>query len=317
MNETSNERSDSTHPNARMRTLVGIDGDGLYAAALDLLGRLRFAENEVSLVHVEPPIGPMPIPAPIVYDFETASELEGTLRTIGRRTLEEASERAKAAGLGDAHKTEYLVGNTAASLMEKADRDRSDLVAIGSKHHGAMECFLLGSVGRALAIGARQSFLIARGNSRPGGKVRAVFATDHSEYANRCFSRLLDMSPDGLGQVTIVTATESTLEMAIHGATGFDDRSPESITEAEDRARVLGEAMVGRLAARGVVSEYRLVEGVAEEAIRRTMKDTGSDLLILGARGHGLFERVLIGSLALHTVVAEPYAVLVLRMPEA
>ncbi|RYG31629.1 universal stress protein, partial [bacterium] len=48
---------------------------------------------------------------------------------------------------------------------------------------------------------------------------------------------------------------------------------------------------------------------------RTTMSETGSDLLILGARGHGLIERLLIGSLALHVVVAEPYSVMVLRLP--
>jgi nucleotide-binding universal stress UspA family protein len=291
---------------ATMRTLVGIDGEGLYEPALRLLGRLGFAGNELTLAHVEPPVGTQLMAAPIVYDYETTAELEGTLRTVGQRWLDEASDQTRRAGLGEQPKTEYLLGNPAAVLMETADRERSDLVALGSKHHGPLECFLLGSVGRAFAIGGRQSFLIARGEPKSSGKVRAVFATDHSEYANRCFARLMDMNPQGLGHVTIVTATESTL-----------DAKKGSITEFEESLRTLGQAMVERLGARGIFSEYRLVEGAPEEALRHAMAESESDLLILGARGHGLFERVMIGSLALHVVVAEAYSTLVLRLADA
>ena len=74
--------------------------------------------------------------------------------------------------------------------------------------------------------------------------------------------------------------------------------------------------MVARLVDRGIGAEFRFPQGHPAEALREALDDTSSDLMILGAKGHGLFDRVFIGSLALHAVVAEPYSVLVLRMPQ-
>lgn len=300
-----------------MKTLIGIDGDGLYRPALCLLGRLRLLNDGVTLAHVERPTPPQFQTVPLIPDTMTAPEIDSTLRALGRTLLEESAEEARDAGLGDDPRTIYRLGNPAATLMDLAGEEHADLVAIGARPHSPLECFLLGSVGRALAIAAHSSFLVARGRSKNEGPVTAVFATDHSAYANRCFARLLDMRPEGLGHVTIVTATESTADLALHGAMGWDDRTTESVDASEQAARRLGEGMVGRLTAQGISAEYRLVEDRAEEALRQIMEETGSDLLILGSRGHGMIERVLIGSLALHAVVAESYSVLVVRMPDA
>jgi hypothetical protein len=43
------------------------------------------------------------------------------------------------------------------------------------------------------------------------------------------------------------------------------------------------------------------------------MLDTKSDLLVLGAQGHGFLARLRMGSKSFHQVVSERYSVLVLR----
>ncbi len=299
-----------------MRTLVGVDGEGLYRSAIDLLSRLRFSGNRATLAHVEAATGVVGNPGPMVYDFRSAAEIDDVLHTVGRRWLEEASVAAKTAGLGDAPKTAYIIGNASATLLDLADKERADLVAIGSHGRGPTESFFLGSVGRAFAIGAHQSFLIARGQTESNGPVRAVFATDASEYADRCFARLLDMDPQGLAHVTIVTALDPSIENELAAAVGCDDRTASSVTDAEDCLRRHGAEGVTRLAAKGISANFRFVQGHPAAALRETMTDTDSELMILGARGHGLLDRVFIGSLALHAVVAESYSVLVLRMPQ-
>ncbi len=311
MNALQEKPEGTREARATMRTLIGVDGDGLYRSAVDLVGRLRFAGNEATLAHVESAVGLMGNPGPMVYDYRTAAEIEGTLRTVGRTLLEEASHAASAAGLGDEPKTAYAVGGASATLLDLADKERTDLVAIGSHGRGPTESFFLGSVGRAFAIGAHQSFLIARGEPKTKGPVRAVFASDGSEYADRCFARLLDMDPQGLERVTVVTATDATKESDF-AASG----TPYTMSDAEDRMREHGAEMTARLAAKGIGAEFRFAQGHPAEALREAMRETSSDLMILGARGHGLMERVFIGSLALHIVVAEPYSVLVLRMPQ-
>jgi nucleotide-binding universal stress UspA family protein len=297
-----------------MRTLIGVDADGLYRSAIDLLGRLGFAGNQATLAHFDSTITPVGVP--IVYDFADSAEVQERIKDLGENLLEASANSARAAGLGEFPTTIYALGNSSSSLLDLADTDRADLVAIGSRKHGALESFFLGSVGRALAIGAHQSFLIARGVRKAEGPVRAIFATDHSDYAKRCFNRLLDMNPKGLEHVTIVTATESSIDSSFGSEMGYDDRTPYSISEAEDRMRAHGDEMVARLAAKDISAEFHLVEGYPAEVLRQEMEARSADLLILAARGHGLIERILIGSLALHIVVAEPYSVLVLRLPD-
>ena len=200
-----------------MRTLIGVDRDGLYRSAIDLLGRLRFEGNRATLAHVEAGLSVAGNPGPMVYDYDTAKEIEAALRMSCRTLLEDAAHAATAASLGDDPKTEYIVGHTSSALMDLADKERADLVAIGSRGHGVAESIFLGSVGRAFAIGAHQSFLVARGEAKTRGPVRAVFATDGSEYADRCFARLLDMDPQGLAHVTVVTAFDPSKERPVRG----------------------------------------------------------------------------------------------------
>ncbi len=314
------ERVDSRSSLARslagMRTLVGIDADELYIPAMKLLGRLNFAGNHVTLAHVDAPPGAVLNPSPLVYAYYDVAELEARMRNAGENLLDEAADCGKKCGLGAGIETEYALGHSSVTLMSLADVHQADLVVVGSGRLGPLGSFFLGSVGRALAINGKQSFLVGRNDDGRDGPVSAVFATDFSEYAERAFLRLLDMNPQGLGKVTLVTATDPKMETQLARETGVYNNSANPLTEIEQRMRECGERMVGRLKARGIEAEFKLVEGHAAETVRDTMSETGSDLLILGAQGHGLIERIFIGSLALHQVVAEPYSVLVLRMPE-
>ncbi len=287
--------------NPAMRTMVGVDANDLYVPAVDLLGRLRFAGNRAIMAHIDS--------APLAASIPVAPGVAGLAERgapAWHVLLDTARDRARAAGLDDSPETMFATGNSSVSLLNLADEARADLVAIGSRRQGALSSAFLGSVGRALAIGAPQSFLVARGTPKGTGKVRAVFATDHSDYANRCFTRLLAMNPLGLEHVTVMTAIESDSLVDEQGTLG----------QKENELWAKGDKMAERLILRGISASFRLAEGAPQEAIRRTMVETEADLLILGARGRGLIERVLIGSLALHTVVAEPYPVLVLRLPE-
>ena len=56
-------------------------------------------------------------------------------------------------------------------------------------------------------------------------------------------------------------------------------------------------------------------EGESNEVIRNAMTSSGADLLIMGAQGHGFLDRLVIGSTSHHHFVAEPYPVLLLRLP--
>ena len=248
-----------------MRTIVGVDAEELYVPALNLLGRLNFSGNQAILAHVDAPPGAILNPSPLVYAYYDVAELEVRMRNAGENLLEEAADCATKCGLGTGVVTEYALGNSSATLMYLADGRLADLVVVGSGRHGAASSFFLGSVGRALAINGKQSFLVGRENGHRTGAVSAVFATDFSEYAERAFLRLLDMNPKGLGKVTIVTATDPKMETQLARETGVYNESSNPLSEIEQRMSECGERMAGRLKAHGIDAEFKMVEGHAAE----------------------------------------------------
>ena len=300
---------------AQSRTIVGIDSDNNYEAALDLLGRINFEGNQVTLAHYDPPVEPMLLAPPVILDYMDSTQLESEVHAAGASLLRRASEKATSAGLNETGQPDLGVRNAAVGLMEEANKIKVDLIAVGARDHNPLKCFVFGSVGRALAIESKQSFLVARDSScNRSGKVRAVFATDHSDYAKKCFEKFISMRPQGIDTITVVTATNRFLEDEISCQTGFNDRAY-SLNDEEVSDRVAGSQMVHQLATIGISGEFREMDGAAEDAIRLAMADASAHLLILASKGHGFLERLLTGSLALHAVVAERYSVLVLRLP--
>jgi len=74
------------------------------------------------------------------------------------------------------------------------------------------------------------------------------------------------------------------------------------------------EQVCERLRALGAQCESRVEEAHPNEAIQNAMKETEADLLILGAQGHGFWDRLAIGSISFHQAIAEPHSVLLLRV---
>jgi nucleotide-binding universal stress UspA family protein len=298
-----------------VKTLVGVDSQNIFSPALDLLSDLRFDNNELILAHVDAFLVDLPVEASVPVGY-VVTDVQREILQGTHLMLTKAGARAAAAGFPGASEV-HATGTASQTLITLADERNVDLVAIGSRKHGALECFFLGSVGRALAISGRQSFLIARGVKKTRGPVHAVFATDHSAYANRCFDHFLKMAPRGLSQVSICTARESAIDDSLAEEVGRDDRSMYSITNSEDQMMAHGEEMASSLRSMGIAAHFQLLNGHPSEALPFLMTQAQADMMILGSRGHGLIERFFIGSLALYLVVSEQFPVLVLRVPEA
>jgi nucleotide-binding universal stress UspA family protein len=282
-----------------MRAVVGVDLEGHYISAANLLSRLDFCGCKNYMVHVLKPKSEM-LPSRLIKDaldeFSEVIEVDG--------------EIPPSPMISD---TTLIVreGAPAEELLKVADSTGSDLICATATHQGALSCFTLGSVCRALAIGAKQSILIARGNPNPTGPIKAVFATDHSPYAKRTAERLLKMAPCGLGDVTV---------LSVLPPDNFYPISPEAAEAMLDQERVeladvqaKSENLARTFEIFGATSRAVVRRGFAIEEIAITMAQTKADLLIVGAQGHGFFDRVLLGSVSLHEVVSESYPVLVLR----
>lgn len=292
-----------------MKILVGIDLEGTYRAPMELCARLQFADPSWILAHAvpvapsySPGFSPMSIP---VVDTMLA------LRETGQRALDRAIEELGVPGAAQI----LLEGNAAASLMRAADEEGVDLIAMGAgqPRHGLL--WTIGSVSRAVSLGAPQSLLVGKSPDAGHGPIHAVFATDHSEYANGVVDRLIEWAPAGLGQIDVFTAydPDDYTHVLLDQAAAETD-SPSYREWALAHARQSCEEVAAKLRAICPNTKALVELGHPNEAIRKVMESSGADLLILGAHGHGFIERLVVGSVSLHQMVAEPYPVLLIRM---
>lgn len=294
-----------------MKIVLGVDNEYIYREAVSLLGRLRFANSEIVAANV---CEPVPLPAYAGAMLAPIEEIETERLDHSRNFLSSISyEISNRCGV-DEISERSLIGSTANEILQVAKEEKADLVAIGSRRLGKMRSFFSGSVGRALVLNAETSFLVARSGVDGATDVSAIFATDHSDYANRCLDELLRLNPAGLTEIHIVFAADTVEELwmaAEDGSGGVMQEGP--LTE---QMKKMGEALVDKCIQSGRLADYRLVRQSQFNAIRHRMNATKSDLLILGAERHGLLERLLVGSVTLHEIVAEDFSVLVIRLPE-
>ena len=203
-------------------------------------------------------------------------------------------------------------GSPAHEITGVAREVEADMIVSGSGKKGNFESFIMGSVTRALLTDAKRSILVGKQMVEDGQKINIVYATDHSEYADSCIDHLIDLSPAGIGKVTVVSA--NTVEPDIRDMLDEHNRTTGdgmSMTDAlEDRNRLVCE----KLSAVCDSTESVVIQGHANEVINAAMEKSSADLLVLGAHGHGFLERLVIGSTAMHMIGNEPWNTLVLRL---
>ena len=135
---------------------------------------------------------------------------------------------------------------------------------------------------------------------------RILIAYDGSEPADKAFDTALDLASKYQASLNV---------LAIARPPDFaEDFETEALLETVQehfnaRFAQLRERAVGC----GVVSEFNVVVGHPAEQIVRESELKFIDLILVGHRGKGLFERWLIGSVARVVIAYAPCAVMVVR----
>jgi nucleotide-binding universal stress UspA family protein len=291
-----------------MNILVGIDTLETSRPALELIQRLGFEETQLHLAHsMEPLAFTAPAGAGVGPGY-ISPDLADQQVEIGRRVL------AEAAALYPQATTHLLNGSATEALMTVGDRIQADLIAIGSMKRHPIDAALLGSTGRSLAINSRRSFLVAKngGNRGADQPVTAVFATDHSKYADLAADLLCDFKPRGLEKLMVVTSLRDRDGMPI----AFPELAPwgkQGEDWLKDEVAKRSRALCERFESAGISADFEVTDAHPASAISAAMKAFEADLSIMGSVGHGFLHRLFLGSTAMHQVVSEPWSVLVLR----
>jgi len=290
-----------------MKSIVGVDLGGSYRSSLDLLKRFGFPRLSVDLVNVIEPFAETGYFAPSGY---VPPSWDVELKAAGELAVEQAVGKLCAKNIpANGH---VMFGGAAECLTAAAERESADVIVLGSSNKSRWTSVLLGSVGRALTIGCDKSLLIARRVEYQSGPLTIVFGTDHSDYANKCVDKFLAWRPGGVNTVHLVTAyhvepwAKDVIDACIpEGEDANDWLKREFLSRSEDVGRKFREA--------GYEVHVHVLQGHPNEVLHHAMSAFGCDVLVLGGQGHGFVERMVVGSVALHQAVAEPYSIFIVR----
>jgi len=291
-----------------MKAVVGVGFMKYCLAGVDIFAKLKFPSSEAVLVHavesVLPDGGFLPASA-----TNPIADIQRQRQEDGEKRMSEIAAALSKHGIPSRSVTAF--GNPAHEITDVATKEEADMIVSGSGKKGGLESFIMGSVTRALVMDARRSILVGKQELSGGEKINAVFATDHSDYADRCIDRLVELSPSGFGMVTVVSA--NTMDPNVRDTLDEASRDGTGLTVTDVLERRCREACA-KLAPICETTDWSVLQGNVTEVINAAMKRTGADLLIIGAHGHGFLERLVMGSTAMHVVGNEPWNTLVLRV---
>ncbi|NDC36707.1 MAG: universal stress protein [Proteobacteria bacterium] len=273
-----------------MHILHAIEKASLAEDAVRLVSALDFTEASIALVHVlqrlEPPL--------------KSTHGEGDLVTGFYKLQEEAAEEELAAirnayqQLGIPSEVLLVSGFTVSALLQEASRLSTNLLVVSVRPRSRLEQLLTQSITGTLIHKAPQSLLIARGNFQRDQRIRALIATDHSEYCTHALERLIQFAPRGLAAATVVSCFSAQLRRALASA----DEVAAQHEKARWSAHLEGQnqRVLRLLEPLGVPIESLVATQTPGDIIPKLIEEQGYNLLILGAHGHGFFERLGIGS---------------------
>ena len=214
-------------------------------------------------------------------------------------------------GCGADVETQVAEGDPREEIVRMAEEWSADLVVLGARGLGPLSRALLGSVSTAVVRHAPCAVLVMRGR-RPGlGTI--VLAVDGSPDSldAAAFLGALPLAP-GVRLTLVAVVVPPPALPAPEAATGplFLD---EALTLGQAEAERALDRAQSRVGTAGGTLERRTLIGEAGEEIVSTARLLEADLVTVGARGHGVFKRLLLGSVSEYVLHHAECAVLVVR----
>jgi nucleotide-binding universal stress UspA family protein len=225
-------------------------------------------------------------------------KMDEALLAEGRRRIEPACTVLAEAGLK--HERAVRLGIPAESIAEEALRRGAAAIVMGTRGHGALGGFALGSVALRVAHRAQAPVVLVRPDTvQPaalGERVRVLVPLDGSAHATRALNHLLGWRK-WLGEVEIdlvhIRSAPTFLDDLLPADRSLLDQwGSQEAEQATREARAL-------LYLAGIDSRLHEAAGEPSAEIVRLAGVLGSELVVMGTRGLGAVHHALIGSVAL------------------
>jgi len=292
-----------------MRILLALDGSPSSIQARDLVAALRWPSGTVIRLATSYEL-PIDWTGGLGAGMGWVGDAEEALRDELTAELKQLAEPL--AGHDWEVDWQVLNDRPATAIIEAARDFEADLIALGSRGHGALTSMLLGSVSAEVVDHAACSVLVARSDHVS----RLTIATDGSDAARAI--------PDLLGAwgvfrglaaeaLSVAALPERTFELLADVYTLGQYRFADDRQSLLDRHRRFADQLAQDLAEHHIPATSTVVAGDAAHEIIEAARRHEADLIVTGTRGlHGL-ERVILGSVARNVVFHAPCSVIVIR----
>lgn len=215
------------------------------------------------------------------------------------------------------HEIEIRDGDPWREIVATAEQMPADLVVLGTHGRSGLDHLFLGSVAEKLIRRLPcPVFTVSHEEGRtwaaPGLINRILCATDFSEASGEALRLALALAEKHQAEMTFLHVVENLTEMSEAAARVLVD--VESLRQDIDRRT--RERLQEALAAAGATTarvETRVAVGSAYKEILKIAAVERMDLIVIGAQGHSLLERMLSGSNAQHVIRAATCPVLTVR----
>jgi len=292
-----------------MRILVALDGSPEAARGIDLVRRLALTSADEIVV------------ASIAEaSYGLAAGLAGPPMALSwydavREAVLEHADKVVAdgsAGLAGHGRVSTLVreGHPVEEIRGIATDLAVDLIVVGPHGRGRLESILVGSTSQGLLDGAHTSILVARPVRNDLRTV--VLAVDGSACSAEAV-RFLAALPLPAESTVVATTVIPARDPGYGRAWSDAFLATIEADEREAAQRVLDETIAElRRAGREAIADLRA--GMAKHAILEAVEGHGADLVVLGARGLGGFEQLVLGSVSRGVAKAAPCSALVVHL---
>lgn len=277
------------------RVLIGYDGSEGAADAVELCRALAAEDAYVAVVNV------LPYPGAPSETFHLMTSAEFPLP-------DDFFAPVVARLPGREIATFTYVGDSPARVFERHVLDEDlDLIVVGSPHLGAIGRALIGSVGEALLHGAPVPVATAPRDyaSRPHDGLRVVaVAYDGTEGSKAALAYAQSVALDSDAELDVLTVERPA--NPVGGALAYTLSLPEDVDDIQRQAlRELDSSLRVR---------RRALDGETAAALADACEGD-ADLLVVGSRGYGTLDRVLLGSTSAALIRRSPCPVVVVPRP--
>ncbi len=267
-----------------MRILLAVDGSEYSIGAAKFLTHLNLGnEDEITVLHVIHYV-------PLLHEIDTYQDIIFEIKQeIAPKILDQAMDILK--------KTEAKLSTTikegeAEKLIIDAAIDAgADIIVMGAKGLKGLTSFIVGSTTRSVVINSPISVLaIKRQQWEPKGKLKILFATDGSEFADAAAKFLSKMPFGSDSEITVMHVVQSaTHDIPERFFMEIDDRIKEEVARIRTREFAEAERIIEHAMKylRDGFSDLKSLIKVGDPSfeIISVAEKLSADIIVTGCRG--------------------------------